>query len=231
MPIGYRRASSTFLPVRVWRRVPVSKPSIILIGAGGHAHACIDVIEQHGQYQIAGLVGMQEEMHTRHLGYDVIATDADLPQLAKDYECALITVGQLQSPDKRIRLYQQAIELGFSSPSIVAPTAYVATHASIGAGTIVMHGAIVNARASVGMNCIINTTALIEHDAIVGDHCHISTGAILNGRVSVGSGSFVGSGSVIRDRISIGENCVVGMGLCVRHSQADNSRFVGQKKS
>jgi sugar O-acyltransferase (sialic acid O-acetyltransferase NeuD family) len=207
----------------------MSKPSIILIGAGGHAHACIDVIEQHGKYQIAGLVGMQEEVHTRHLGYSVIATDAELPLLAKDYEFALITVGQVHSPGKRIRLYQQAVELGFSSPIIVAPTAHVATHASVGAGTIVMHGAIVNAAARVGMNCIINTTALIEHDAIVGDHCHISTGAILNGGVSVGSGSFVGSGSVIRDRISIGENCVVGMGLCVRHNQLDNSKFVGHK--
>jgi len=27
----------------------MSKPSVILIDAGGHAHACIDVIEQHGQ--------------------------------------------------------------------------------------------------------------------------------------------------------------------------------------
>ena len=45
----------------------MTKPSVILIGAGGHAHACIEVIEQHGQYQIAGLVGMQEEVRTQHL--------------------------------------------------------------------------------------------------------------------------------------------------------------------
>ena len=209
----------------------LSKPSIILIGAGGHAHACIDVIEQHGQYQIAGLVGMREEMHSRHLGYAVIATDAELPQLAKDYECALITVGQVHSPGTRIRLYNQAVELGFALPSIVAPTAHVATHASIGAGTIVMHGAIVNAGARVGENCIINTTALVEHGAIVGDHCHISTGAILNGRVSIGSGSFVGSGCVVKDGITIGKNCVLGLGLCVRHDQPDNSKFVGHIKS
>jgi hypothetical protein len=82
----------------------MSKPKIILIGAGGHAHACIDVIEQHGQYQIAGLVGMAKEMHTRHFGYSVIATDGDLPQLAKDYQYALITVGQIQTPDHRMRL-------------------------------------------------------------------------------------------------------------------------------
>lgn len=208
----------------------MSKPSVILIGAGGHAHACIDVIEQHDRYQIAGLVGMQEEMNAQHLGYAVIATDAELPQLAKEYQYAVITVGQIDSPDKRISLYQQAIQLGFSLPNFIAPTAHVSSHASIGAGTIVMHGAIVNAGAKVGENCIINTRALVEHDAIVEDHCHISTGAILNGSVNIGAGSFVGSGSVIRDGISLGIRCVVGMGLCVRHDQADHARFVGYDK-
>lgn len=201
---------------------------MILIGAGGHAHACIDVIEQHGRYQIAGLVGMQKEMNARHLGYEVIATDADLAALARDYQYALIALGQIESPDRRIDLCQRVVELGFTLPAIIAPTAHVSRHASIGAGSIVMHGAIVNAGARVGMNCIINTRALIEHDATVEDHCHISTGAILNGSVTVGSGSFVGSGCVIRDGINIGERCLVGMGLCVRHDQADHARFLGQ---
>ena len=209
----------------------MSKPKIILIGAGGHAHACIDVIEQHGQYQIAGLVGMSEEMNTRHFGYSVIATDGDLPQLAKNYQYALITVGQIQAPNHRIRLYQQATELGFQLPAIITPGAHVSRHATIGSVAIVMHGAIITAGARVGNNCIINTRALLEHDATVQDHCHISTGAILNGNVHIGAGSFVGSGSVIKEGITLGKRCVVGMGLSVRHNQADQARFVGYDKS
>ena len=209
----------------------MSKPSVILIGAGGHAHACIDVIEQHGEYEIAGLVGKKKELHSTRLGYGVIATDADLPQLVKDYRFALIAFGQIASPDRRIAIYQQVSDLGFSLPTIIAPTAHVSRHASIGAGTIVMHGAIVNAGSKVGEDCIINTRALVEHDATVEDHCHISTGAILNGNVHVGAGSFVGSGSVLKDGVAIGRNCLVGMGLSLRHNQADNSRFVGHDKS
>jgi len=203
---------------------------MILIGAGGHAHACIDVIEQHDQYRIAGLIGKPEEMHTRHFGYSVIATDGDLPQLVKEYQYALIAVGQIQSPDSRIRLYRQAAELGFQLPAIIAPTAYVSRHVTIGAGTIVMHGAIANAGAKIGNNCIINSRALIEHDVTVEDHCHISTGAILNGNVSIGTGSFVGSGCIIKEGISIGKGCLAGMGLFVRQDLADHARFVGDKK-
>ena len=208
----------------------MNKPSIILLGAGGHAHSCIDVIEQEGKYHIEGLVGMQREIHTQHFGYAVIATDAELPQLAKEYQYVAITVGQIDSPDKRISLFQQAIEMGFILPKIISPTAHASVHASIGSGTIVMHGAIVNAGARVGKNCIINTRALIEHDTVVEDHCHISTGSILNGSVRIGSGSFVGSGCVIKDGITLGERCVIGTGLCVRHKLSDHTRFTGYDK-
>lgn len=205
----------------------MSKPSLILIGAGAHAHACIDVIEQHGQYQIAGLVGMPDEINAQYLGYSIIATDADLPELSKDYHHAFITVGQIRSPDIRVRLYRRLLELSFQLPTVISPTAYVSRHATIGVSSIVMHGAVINAGAKVGNNCIINTRALVEHDAIVGDNCHISTGAILNGSVRIGEGSYIGSGSVIREAIVLGNGCLVGMSLSVRHNQPDGTRFVG----
>jgi sugar O-acyltransferase (sialic acid O-acetyltransferase NeuD family) len=209
----------------------VKKPGLILLGAGGHAHACVDIIEQHGRYEIAGLVGMPEEVNSISLGYSVIASDHDLPELAKSCRYALVTVGQIGSAENRMRLYRLAVELGFELPAIVSPLAYVSRHAVIGAGTIVMHGAIVNAGARLGDNCIVNTRALIEHDAAIEDHCHISTGAILNGNVRLGAGSFVGSGSTIRERVALGKACVVGMGVAVRHDQPDGARFVGKGKS
>lgn len=208
----------------------MSKPSLILIGAGGHARACIDVIEQSSQYQIAGLVGMTAELNALHFGYSVIATDNDLPSLAKVHRYALITVGQIETSNHRAHLYQVATELGFQLPTIISPSAHVSRHASIGAGSIVMHGAFINAGAKVGSNCIINTRAHIEHDVTVADHCHISTGAILNGDVSVGEGSFVGSGSVIREGIVMGQKCIVGMGTSVRRNQANHTQFLGYRK-
>ena len=209
----------------------MTKPSLILIGAGGHARSCIDVIEQQGQYQIAGLIGMPDEVKTQNLGYAVIGTDNDLPELTKTYKYALITVGQIQTAEHRIRLYQQAIQLGFQLSIIISPTAHVSRHATLGEGSIVMHGAIVNAGVSVGNNCIINTRALIEHDATVVDHCHISTGVILNGDVTVGAGSLIGSGSVIKQGVTIGKSCLVGMGLTVHQKLGDNSRFIEHEKT
>ncbi len=209
----------------------MNRPSLLLIGAGGHAHACIDVIEQHGVYKIAGLIGMSQEVSEQRLGYSVIGTNDDLPELARKIQYALITVGQIQTPAHRVRLLQQAEALGFQMPTIISPSAYISRHASIGAGTIVMHSAIINAAAEVGKNCIINTKALIDHDAIIGDHCHISTGATLNGDVYIGAGSFIGSCSVIKQGVSIGISCIVGMGLAVRHDLSDHTRYIGKDKT
>ena len=203
------------------------KPSIILIGAGGHARACIDVIEEQGTYQIAGLLGKSGEMHSEHLGYKVIATDEELSLLAKKYEFALVSVGQIRTSDIRSHLYITAKNTGFQIPTIISPHAYVSQKASIGAGTIVMHGAVINANADIGKNCIINTGAVIEHDVIVREHSHISTGAIVNGNAQIGEGSFVGSGSIIKEGVSIGNKCIIGMGLSVRKTQLEETLYVG----
>jgi sugar O-acyltransferase (sialic acid O-acetyltransferase NeuD family) len=185
---------------------------ILLVGAGGHATACIDVIESHGGYTIAGLIGAAAEIDKRILGYPVIGTDDDLPELLGRCASALVAVGHIKTPAPRIRLFTRLQALGFSLPALVSPLARVSRRAALGAGTIVMHGAIVNAGASVGCNCIINSQALVEHDAAIGDHCHIATAAIINGGVRVGMGTFIGSNATLRQGISVGERCTIGMG-------------------
>ena len=186
--------------------------SILLVGAGGHAKACIDVIEQGKRYIIAGLIGLPSEIGTKVLGYPVLGCDTDLANLLEKYPQALVTIGQIKTPQFRMKSFNLAIECGYEAPVIISPNAYVSPHATIGAGTIIMHGAIVNAGSVIGANCIINSHALVEHDAVIGNHCHISTSAILNGGVVVGEGTFIGSQTCIRQNIQIGDYCVIGMG-------------------
>jgi sugar O-acyltransferase (sialic acid O-acetyltransferase NeuD family) len=196
---------------------------IILIGAGGHALSCIDVIERNGGYRIAGLVGADDELHQRIAGYEVIGADKDLERLADEYACALITIGQIKTAEPRVRLFQKARDLGFDLPIIVSPLAHVSRSAQIGEGTIIMHMAVVNSAAVIGANCIVNTQALIEHNVEVGDHCHISTRVVLNGHVRVGSFSFIGSSSVTTQGISVGSRCVVGIGSLVQVDVPDGT--------
>ena len=196
---------------------------IILIGGGGHCKSCIDVIEQVRIFQIAGIVDVSEKLHQKILGYEIIATDDDLPQLIKEYENFLITIGQIKSPEKRIRIFQTLKKSMAKLPVIISPLAYVSKHAGIGDGTIIMHHALINAGAKIGNNCIINSQALIEHDAIIGDHCHIATGSTINGGVRVGSGTFFGSNAVCKEYIEIAENAVIGCGAKIIKNISTNT--------
>ena len=202
---------------------------MLLIGAGGHARACIDVIEQEGKFTITGLVGLVDEVGTRVLGYPVLGSDADLPELLREHRHALVTVGQIKTPDLRIRLFELVERSGCSSPVVVSPRAYVSSHAAIGVGSIVMHGAVVNAGAVVGRNCIINSQSLVEHDVVIEDHCHIATAAAINSGVRIGAGTFVGSNSSVRQSVTIGERCVVGMGTRVLADCEADTRMVSPR--
>lgn len=203
------------------------KVKIILVGGGGHCKACIDIIELADVYQIEGIVDFPEKLHQRILGYEIIASDNDLPRLTKEYETFLITVGQIKNNKTRIRLFEVLKKLGAKLPVIVSPLAYISRHAEVAEGTIVMHHALVNAGAKIGKNCIINTGALVEHDAVIEAHCHIATYAVINGGVRIGTGSFFGSCAVACEYINIGRHCVIGAETIMTKDVQDHSTVVG----
>ena len=189
--------------------------SIILIGGGGHCKSVIDVIEKEGQFKIAGIVDKPEFLGSDILGYSVIGNDSDLGNLAKKYQYALITVGQIKSPLLRIKLFELAEKSGFTLPSIISPRAYISKHAMVGKGVVIMHDVLINANAKIGDNCIINSKVLIEHDCSISKHCHISTNATINGGVTVKPGCFIGSGAITKESIIIAKNSFIKAGSLV----------------
>ncbi|PMS15867.1 acetyltransferase [Trinickia dabaoshanensis] len=203
--------------------------NILLIGGGGHCKAVIDVIEAQREWTIAGIVEAPGSDTREVMGYPVIGHDDKLDELFNHYQSALVTVGQIKTPNVRMRLFARLRQIGFSLPAIVSPLARVGRGATIGEGTVVMHFAQVGPDAKVGENTIVNSRALIEHDAVVGDHCHVSTSAVINGATRVGNGAFIGSGAVCREGITIGERALVPMGARVRKSVPNDTLYLGDQ--
>lgn len=179
------------------------KKQILLIGGGGHCRSVIDVIEQENRFEIAGIIDTKELVGSEVLGYKILGNDEDLNDLRHHYKYALITVGQIKSPEIRIKLFEMLKSFGYELPVVISPLAYVSKHATVGEGTIIMHHALINANVTIGQNCIINTKALIEHDAIIEDNCHISTGAIINGGAHVKAGTFYGSNATCKEYVHV----------------------------
>lgn len=201
------------------------KRPLILVGGGGHCKSVIDVAESSG-YTILGILDRSEEVGKQVLGYPVIGIDDDMVEYA-DKTDFLVTVGQIKSPDLRIKLHKMIKEAHCHLATIIASTAYVSKYATIGEGSVIMHQAIVNADAHIGKGCIINTASIIEHEARVGDYCHVSTGVTINGGATIGNDSFIGSQTVINQCVTVGNRAIIGSGSAVINDLPDNCVAVG----
>ena len=203
-----------------------TKEKLIVFGAGGHAKVVIDIIEQQGQYEIAGLLDDDpRHMGTRFFGYPALGTRAELPGLLSQQLChAIVTIGDNASRAAVATYLQQQ---GWRFASAVHPRASVGRGVRIEPGSVVMAGCVINADASLGAQVIVNTGATVDHDCRIADAVHIAPGCHLCGGVSVGPGSLLGAGSTVTPGVSIGGKVIVGAGSTVIRDVADAAKVSG----
>ena len=205
----------------------MAERKLILIGGGGHCKSCIDVIEQIGAFQIAGILDKPGLVGSSILNYPIVGTDDEIGNLIKSGYSFLITVGHIKSADIRKNIFNGLKNSGADIATIISPLAYVSKYANVGRGTIIMHGAKVNAGAKIGANVILNTGCNIEHDAVIGNNSHISTCAVVNGDAVIGHEVFIGSNATVSGQVSITNNCVIGAGTVVHKSIDFSGVYIG----
>ena len=194
------------------------KKSVILIGCGGHAKVCADVILNSKKYKIAGLVCNEKKKSTP----PIIGVDNDLKKLREKYKHVLIGIGQIKSSEKRAKLFRNLKKMNYVLPVIISEKTIISKSVKINEGTIIMDGAIIRPDVEIGYNSIINTNAIIEHDVKIGNNTHISTGVIINGNVKIGNNVFIGSGSIIVNNIKINSNSFIKAGTTVKKNFEKN---------
>jgi sugar O-acyltransferase (sialic acid O-acetyltransferase NeuD family) len=100
-------------------------------------------------------------------------------------------------------------------PSLVDPSAVVASSATLGTGTTVNALAVVASGTALGSFVTVNRSASIGHDVVVEDFVSFGPACTLTGHVVVGRGAFVGAGAIVLPGVRIGRNAVVGAGAVV----------------
>ena len=205
----------------------MTKENIILIGGGGHCKALIDVIEENGEFHIAGILDTKENLGKKIGGYEIIGTDDDLPRLVTLHNNFVISVGHVKSNALRKRLYSQVKSLNGNLPTIASPRAYVSKNVKFGEGVVVLHNAVINTNATIGDNCIVNTGSIIEHDCRIGRHSHIAPRATINGGCVILDDVLIGSSAVIIQGLSVGKNSIVGAGSVVIRNVTDSVLVAG----
>lgn len=197
--------------------------SIVVVGAGGHAKVCIELLRSMNQevaYCVAGINSPSTCLDIR-----VLKGDENMRRLREEgYSTAFIAVGANQL---RTQLASVAVQLGYQLVNAISPHAVISRSAQLGGGVAIMAGAVINAEVKIDDLAIINTGATIDHDCSIGRAVHIAPQCGLAGNVSVGSKSFLGVGCSVIPGITIGDDVTVGAGAVVIDNVQSGTTIVG----
>ncbi len=190
------------------------KRRIVLIGAGGHAKSCINLIERLNEFKIIGLTDSKKRGYL--LNYKILGDDTVLEQKKFRNINLCLSFGSIFNINLRKKIFQKLKNKGFNFPILVSKESSISKFSEIGSGTMIMGNTFVNAGASIGENCIINNNSLIEHDVTIGNNSQISTSVTINGSCKIGNNCFIGSGTIIRNNIKIKNNSFIKMASIIK---------------
>ena len=199
--------------------------SLLIIGGGGHAKMCIDIIQQDKSFEIAGIADANSTINSSVFHIPVISRDdsksIDL-LIEQGLKNVVLGIGAVLNHSSRKTLFDFLKSKDLFVPNIIHPTASIEPSAVIGEGNQIMQGAIIGSDVQIGDNCIINSSAIISHDTKIGDNVHIAPGAIIAGGVTIASNTVIGMGVTLFLGIKIGENVMINNGINIFNDVPNN---------
>jgi UDP-perosamine 4-acetyltransferase len=196
---------------------------VVVLGAGGHAKVCIELLNAMQQPVAVCVAGA--DAPELCMGVPVLRGDHHLAELRHHgFERVFVALG---SNPLRERLAAQARALGFQLVNAISPASIVSPSARIGAGVAIMAGALINAEAVIEDLVIVNTGASVDHDCRIAAAAHLAPGTRLAGNVLVGARALLGIGSSVLPGITIEAEAIIGAGAVVNRNVSAGTTVVG----
>ncbi len=194
----------------------ISANSLVIVGGGGHAKMCIDLLRQTHEYEILGIIDDKLEVGAVIFGVQVIGGNSSLNKLVTlGVKYAVNAVGAISDPKLRAKIHTDLTDAGFFLPNLVHPLSNVELSVNMGVGNQIMMGSVVGSDVQIGDGCIVNSGAIISHDCVLRDHCHVAPGAVLAGHIDVGESAVIGMGTTVYLGLTIGREAVIFNGVNV----------------
>lgn len=191
-----------------------SKKDIVIVGIGGHAGMCIDIIRQKDEYNIVGFID-DNVSNDRKYGLKYLGGLDNIVLLASNGLCnAILGIGFVGNLKKREKIYNYLKQF-VNIPTIIHNKSIIEPTAKIDHGCQIMAGAIIGSNVLIGQNCIVNSGAIISHDSVISESSHLTPGATLAGHVKIGKRVTIGMCSTIYIGLSISDDIIITNGKTV----------------
>lgn len=182
---------------------------LIIIGAGGAGHEVLFVARRMGGWEIVAFA--DDALHLIGTNIDGIPVFGSIEKVAEShYQPGVFfhcSIGNNSVRQKKVEHFESK---GFLPATLIDPSAIVADHASIGAGSYIGAYVFVGPHAEVKRHVIANVGASIGHHTVTENYAQVCPGARLTGFGRLGEGALIGSNAVVVPGISVGDWAVLG---------------------
>ena len=212
--------ASERLPENV--EIPEEETRLLIYGAGGHGRSLAALIRTLDQFSILGFIDDGYQAGEEIFGLEILGGKEALPELyASGIRLCVNGVGGIGDLPSRLGVYAVLHDLGFRSPSVVHPTAFIEDSAELSQGVQVFPFAYLGTEVQVGYGCIINTGAIISHNCVLAPYVNLSPGATLAGGVLIEEGALIGMRATVNLNVHIGQRARIGNGATVKADVPD----------
>ena len=157
----------------------MSKKKLLLGGSGGRGRVASEVATQ--EYECA-FVDDGYTPGTVICGVPVVGHISDLPELYKEYQLLVVTIG---NNVLRQKIYQDA------------------AYAKMGWGCVLLNNALIQNGSTVGNGVLLNPGVEIHHDSFVDDFALIYTNSVVRTLAKVGKRVRIGSNVTISNEVIV----------------------------
>lgn len=199
---------------------------LIILGAGPHAFEMADIVQQINHsaltWNFRGFLVPDEQVNRigeqSPQGYRILGTYGDIERYSGVWFVPEYNCGYPEVPEDKLA-------------SLIAPSAFIASSASIGKGTVVYPNCFVGHQAVLGERNFVLSGSVINHDDVLENDVTICSGVTVAGSVYIEQGCYLGQACTVKQHIHIGKHSLIGMGCVVIRDVLPNSVMVGNPAS
>jgi acetyltransferase EpsM len=193
---------------------------LLILGTNRHALEIADIVERINRVDATwNLLGFVTQADAK-----VGGTQHGLPvfgfsRVLEEFPAALV-IPEPEWPHKsQIPRHRLA--------TLIDPSTFVATSASIGLGCIIYPHCFVGSDVRIGDFLFCLAGSVINHEDVIEDGVTITASVTVAGNVHIEADCYLGQSSSIREMLRIGRGSLIGMGSVVLGHVAPNSVMVG----
>lgn len=198
--------------------------NLIIFGIGNYAEPIIELCQDCG-HSIAGLYHYNSDRTGEIvMGYKILGDYNDFLNHTSEGNI-VVAIGDNKLRSEKLNYFRS---LGYQTPSIIHPTAYISNSAILGKGVYIHAKAFVWTKSIIENNVVISPNAMIAHHAQIAEGCLISANSVVGSYVRLDKRVMVGiNAGIISKSIVIGSDTMIGANAMVINGVEPNSIMIG----